>query len=289
MTENENDSSETQEIYYRPFTKKLFFLVLFVLLLSELVIYRIHYKELESAGLVFGSFRFLLLSTVPLGIFIRMWIVIRPRIFSRFRIDGNSLFISLGKKENEVHFSQIKSLRPSLLPAKFLGGFRITLNSGKSLFFSSIIKNEFLLLQQIQKYSPNLLEGKSFQLLIEESKQTEKYWQHIYKRAKNIKYLAFRYLLSPAAPIGIVYLQLRDEVSTPSVDSLPIAETVSYLFIGLFLLNFLIGVGISHSLEKHTRHLENKKQKQLYLLSECLHFLFQLGLGYLIAKLSLGA
>ena len=94
MTENENDSSETQEIYYRPFTKKLFFLVLFVLLLSELVIYRIHYKELESAGLVFGSFRFLLLSTVPLGIFIRMWIVIRPRIFSRFRIDGNSLFIS---------------------------------------------------------------------------------------------------------------------------------------------------------------------------------------------------
>lgn len=259
-----------EEIYYRPIIHKLYYSSLFILLIIELIIYRLHYQEFENAGMVFGSFKFLLASSVPLGILLRLFIVVRPRIFTKFRMDINSVFLKLGKKEDEIHFSQVKELKQSFLSPIFLGGFILTLNSGKKLYFSSIIKNEHLILEGLKKYSPKLLEENKFEELIKSTKLTDHYWNHVQKKLKSIKYVSWKLL---AAPLTAVSLCSSILVSNPETKSLVQWSSFSQLLLISMMINIFISVWASHYSYKKMCSSQGEFQLEKHLKwNEIIHY-----------------
>lgn len=276
---------DLKTVAYRPIIHKLFWFSLLILLMIELIIYRLHYKDLESAGMVFGSVKFIIASSVPLGILLRLLIIVRPRIFTRFKLSINSLILFQSKKENEIHYSQVKELRKSFLSPIFLGGFVIVLNSGKKLFFSSIIRNDYLILEGLKKYSPNLMPEDSFNELIISTKKIDSYWSHIQSKLKNPKYLGLKLLSSPITSLAVAYTLFSQ--SNPEKLDLLEPSFHSYLFLGSFLLNVFSGIWASHiAYQKKCLNKEGFNWESHLKWNELLHFLLNsiltTGLVYLV-------
>jgi hypothetical protein len=278
------------KIYYRPWVKKLFYASIFLIVITELIIYRLHYQKFESAGLVFGSLQFLIASGLPLGILLRLIIVIRPRIFSEFELHQDKLIIRLGKKESVIEFSQINSVSRTKLPAKFLGGFTLELQSGRKLYFSSIIKNEEFLLEALQKHSPNLLDGIKNKELILEVKETDRYWNHIQSRLRNPYYMTYKLFLIPFG-FSLIYLFLmQDHIEKDSLFesiywALIPSSPIFAGYIVFLLMNLVFSLLASHWIDKvYLKYTSQSKssflQKAYYPLCELIYAILLYSLYY---------
>ncbi|MEC9283500.1 MAG: hypothetical protein VX642_12355 [Bdellovibrionota bacterium] len=277
---------ENQEIIvYRPFLHRLYYSANIIIWLSIAVLYRLNHEQIEELGWLQGGFKLILASSVPLGIWIRLYIVVRPRIFSKIWIDGNSLWIQFKKKKSEIHFSQIKNLKPSLVPPKFMGGYQVELHSGKKLFFGSLLKNDFLILQAIRKYSPNLLEHSKFQLLISRTQTCDEYWNRVLRKLDNKLYLAYKFLVLPILSFALFFLVLKNEwIHFKGND--PHFEYIWYFWQYLAILSIQIPISIilSHFFDdlyirkKNTMVLSEEKtnsfHNRLIYVAEFLNLIF---------------
>lgn len=284
-----------KKIYYRSWVKKLFYFSIIVILITELIIYRLHYVKFESAGLVLGSIQFLIASGLPLGILLRLLIVIRPRIFSEFELQTDKLIIRLGKKESVIEFSQIKSVNRTKLPAKYLGGFTIELQTGRKLYFSSIIKNEEYLLEALKTHNPKLFDdGKNKDLLLE-VKETDRYWNHIHSRLKNPYYMAYKLVFIPFSFSLIYSFFMQENINKESLFEktywaiFPNSPLFA-IFLLLLIINLVLSIVASHWIDKAYLRLIHSKpstllQKVFYPLSELIYVLLLYSVYYVIVFL----
>ncbi len=281
-----NEGVENQNIIvYRPFLHRLYYLANILIWLSVAVLYRLNHEQIEELGWLQGGFKLLLASSVPLGIWFRLYIVVRPRIFSKIWIDGNSLWIQFKKKKSEIHFSQIKNLKPSFVPPKFMGGYQVELHSGKKLFFGSLLKNDFLILQAIRKYSPNLLEHSKFQLLISRTQTCDEYWNRVLKKVENKFYLGYKFLLLPLCSFAVFFFGFKNEwLDFKGQD--PNFEYIWYFwqYLVIVAIQIVVAIVLSHFFDdlyikkKNTMVLCDEKNKnfhrQLIYLSEFFNLIF---------------
>ena len=247
-----NDTqSSSISLQYRAFVSRLYYTALVLCLLSIALIYRWHWQELESLHWSASVWRLLLLTSVPCGILWRLFFRVRPRLFAKLSLEGNHLYIDFGKNRSDIHFSQIREIRPSWLPPKYFGGFSLILNSGQKFFIGSLLKDSHRILQAIEKYDQQILAPLAWQILVTRTKACDHYWSRVIRKLENKAYWLYRLFFLPASSLGLYFYFRQSEWLQWQLRHLP-SSPAWYLenYLVVFVLQSFVGIILSHWLDE---------------------------------------
>lgn len=258
---------------YRPIVKKLFWYVIAGSLLAEMVIIRIKYPEYKGGDVTSALIVILLASTVPFTILFRMLVIIRPRIFADYEVCDDRYYRKLGKKNDEIMFSQIESVRISKLSPRFLGGFTLRLKSGQKATFLSLLKGNEHLLERIVNINGSLLSRERVQTYKATCQLVEFSWQRIQEKLKNWKVLLAKYLVVPV----LISFSMKSLFSLKFVE-LWIIVTLSFVIFSLLLNHLEERFNNKHLLNRNDEVMQRdlKYEKQLALVFHSIYFVLSL-------------
>lgn len=192
---NEVDKTYT----YRPFVKKLYWALLMILVLSELIVIRVNIFEIMQEDWVGAIAKIIVISTVVFSIFIRVWIFIRPRVHSIYKLHKTGLDIQFKKKLKHFEFSQIRKFRLTKLPARFAGGFEIELTTGQKFMISSLLTGCFEIFDRIYSERKDLVNEKDYEKLSNELKWLPLSWMRLQRKVQNWKVWGLKLIVLPLA------------------------------------------------------------------------------------------
>lgn len=267
ITTTQEESESVIKLEYYPVIRKIFWIIIFVLVIIELLIFRIHFAQLFSEGMLKGLISFLLLSSIPLGIFLRLMIFVRPRIFSHFELDANDFFICRAKKKNGIHYSQIKNVSISKLSPRFFGGFIIQLNTGQKLRFPSLLKHNELILKRALKYNKELIaEDKANHYFAIQSMVIES-WNRIRRKLQNKSIIAIKYF---AIPLILSFIHSKTINSNVSFGELLLIYSLANLVYALIFNSIEERIYVSIY---NAKGVEYARSKEL-ILEYCIQFIY---------------
>tara|TARA_B100000749_G_scaffold280887_2_gene280032 strand:+ start:95126 stop:95959 length:834 start_codon:yes stop_codon:yes gene_type:complete len=269
---------------YRPFVKKIFWYVLFGLVLSELVIIRWNYEALKDADWLTALFKILLASGVIISLFYRLLVYVRPRVFSRYEVFDQHVDIINGKKVKKMEFNQIQRIRFSWTSPRFFGGFTVYLKSGQKFVFSSILERSEQVLVRIDRSRPDLIDEGLFKKYMNFSEWTPHAWDRIRLRIQQVPMLIIKIF---ALPLVTAFAYSYRQTGALWGD-----ESISFwwVLLGCFVLNLVITIGLNNLEESIVSRLffKEKKRKQdvetkLFMLFTGIHFFVFMLLTYLVS------
>ena len=154
------------------------------------------------------------------------------------------------------------------------------------------MKNDFLILQGIRKYNPNLLPHDEFQLLITRTQTCDAYWTRVLRKLENKFYLFYKMLVLPSLSLGaFFYLNTSDWMRQRAKD---LPQDYSFYiksFFVIFCIQSFLGIITSHytdevflrksSLQVLSDEKYSRLRLMLNILSEFLVFSLGLSAGVL--------
>ena len=139
----------------------MYFAVMTFLVVTCLIIIRLKLENENLNENLAKNITTLILSiSIPFSIALRLFIIVRPRIFSSYVLGEKKLLQRFKNKIKEIEMDKIESLDLSLLPPRWLGGFNIRLKTGQKFSFLSLLENNFLIFESILRKRPELMEEK---------------------------------------------------------------------------------------------------------------------------------
>lgn len=239
------ETSSAKIFSYRESTKALYKLAVAVTLVAELIIVRIRVVEFMDEETWWAIWKLILASGIPLSILIRLFFFIRPRIFSVYELRSDRLIRIYGKKREEIKFSEILSVRISLLSPRFFGGFSIQMRSGFKLRFLSALKDSHEILEAIVMARPELLPQGRYESYVRISRLVDLSWIRTKEKLKKWNILLVKYL---ALPIVIATILFYQGVGFEA-DGEPFASWFRNVLFSIVAISILGGV-INHLEEK---------------------------------------
>lgn len=186
-----------KEYQVLPFVKKVYWSVFVILILAELIVIRLNLQKILSQTAVAAILTVVVSSSVVLSIFYRLFIFIRPRVFSRYRLYDDKVDIVFKKKVKTIRFLHIRRLKISTLSPRFFGGFYVIMESGQQFMFPSLLQGCGDLFKAMIGARSTLLDPAEVYRFIAEVDYVRESWQRLAAKLKNIKLMSLLLLPAP--------------------------------------------------------------------------------------------
>ncbi|MCB0356747.1 MAG: hypothetical protein KDD40_07050 [Bdellovibrionales bacterium] len=280
-----------QDVFkYHSIVHKLYYAVMVFLTITCFIIIRIKLEENGlNENLVKNTFKIVLAISVPLSIALRLFFIVRPRIFASYVLGEHKILQRFKNRIKEIEISKIDSVKLSLLPPRLLGGFKIQLKTGQKFVFLSLLENNFIIFEKIIKSRPELMSDKKAHNYILNAKRVKSSWKRAVSRMKIWQLTLAKYLLLPFILCFTVFREkhkVLDDLSI--VENIVLYLTVIYLLI--IALQFFISLVEDKWLllfenKSHANGLENTLISKLsFYLSQALFFIFSVGFVYIFLQ-----
>ncbi|RME14075.1 MAG: hypothetical protein D6797_09675 [Bdellovibrio sp.] len=198
MTQKTDSPPSVISLEYRDSVKQFYYLVIGILILSELVILRLNLPKVVGEDWWLALVKLLLASSVPVTMFGRLYIFFRPAIFSTYKLLDDRLLICFKRKERELMFSQVKEIKLTWLPPRFFGGFIVVMKSGKKFLFLSILKDSHLIFEAITRQQRDLLSEEKKRKYLKQSAHVEVSWGRLLQKLTNWKMILLKWVTLPS-------------------------------------------------------------------------------------------
>ncbi|MCB0366204.1 MAG: hypothetical protein H6624_15090 [Bdellovibrionaceae bacterium] len=242
-----------QALEYRGAFKRLYKVALIGSVVAIAIIIRLHIGRFpDDTNLVMG-FRILVACSLPLSIIIRLWFFVRPRLFSKYWLEEHRLLIEQGRKKFEMKFTEIKRIVISRISPRFLGGFRVEMNSGMKIRFPSALAGNYMVLEAIANARPDMVPDKIMDRYRQMSRQVDASWKRMGRKLRNLPMMAVKYFVFPGLLIMAWYKKYPSPSGAPVFDRALLV--VGGHVLGLYILAFVIN------------HLEERMFHFLYELT----------------------
>lgn len=276
---------------YRSVTRKLYLWAVAALLLSCLIIVRVRMVEVLEEETLLALGKLILACSVPLSVLVRLVLIVQPRIFSSYEVNGADIFRVRGRKRHQFSMENISKISISVFSPRFFGGFRIQMKSGQTLTFLSALKNSHQILEKVVAVRPDLLDSDRFHRYIEQSRRVDVSWRRLREKWLNWKMLATKYLFAPAV-LTVVSVAVGNTLGS----TYSWLDNIIYQWLLLSLLFITLGF-IGNALEeklalqkvqwnesKHQFERDLAFEKRTARLIDGLYLGMALGIGVLLVR-----
>ena len=277
-----------QVLNYHPLIHKVYWVVFSALIFAELVIIRLNIYAIMQGTWIEAVVKIVVLSTVILSIFFRLFVFVHPRVFSKYKLYEDRIEIYFKKQKKEILFNHIESLKFSILPPRFFGGFSIKLNTGQRFTFLSILNGSHQVLDRILKVKPELVKDSKLKAYVLRSEFIGASWGRIRKKAKNWQRLLVKYLVWPTILSFVLFLT-KDYFADASSKFTQFLIIFSFVYVFTFIQSFIFNI-IEEKvvIEKYIKYKEHpaiitKSEEQIELLTTVVFYLSQASLVILLA------
>ncbi len=227
---------------YRPTIKKIYWFLVVITIIFLLVLLRINLAKLATETYIFTTIKLVIALIVPLSILFRLHFIIRPYIFSKYKLEKNLLFVKFKKKEKKVNLDHVTHLKFTLFSPRFFGGFKIKLDDGSSYRFLSLLQNNHKVVEYLFVNKPSLKSEAKYSKYIKTSKTVLVSWKRILLRLKQWPWLLIKYFLLP----GIFYFYTYKNISLGNNASFSETEKLVLLYVSFFIINLVIAIVYNH-------------------------------------------
>ncbi len=266
------------EFTYNTVVRKSYYFVVAALLLSSFIILKLNYINIVEKGLYLGFFTTILALSVPLSIFLRMYLFVRPRIFSTYVLCEGKILQKFKNKTKEIEFDKIEKLSLTWLPPHLLGGFIIQLKTGQKFIFLSLLGNNHIVFNQIIEQYPQLMPAAKSTKYLTLAKRVNTSWNTSIARFKIWPLTVVKFLIFPT--VASFYLHTRPMQLS---DDLTLFENYILILLLVYFVQSIVQVCVG-ALEEvyYLREVAGVSEKTLFIASQTIYFFILFAIFYLV-------
>lgn len=247
------DTALVHQLEHSKHLKTLFWTSLLIILVIELILFRLAFSNYSEIGLAQSLWAFLLSSTLPLGILARLLLQVRPIVFAVYNLYPSQLNVTSGSKHMVIKFEDLYSVKFGVGWSRFFQGYQLNHQSGQSIRIFSTLSKSDEILEQIIKLRPQFLSQEQLKKYRRQIQLNKISWQRLWELKGRFRTLTFNLVCIPLLVSGVTWFT-GDPTGWIGIEF----KWIDWLF-GLFLTGFMISI-LLNSIEEKILHLLYSRQ-----------------------------
>lgn len=228
--------------------KTLYWALVLLLFLVELILFRLAFSNYSEVGLAKSLWAFLISSTLPLGVLVRLILKVRPIVFAVYTVYPDQLNVQSGRRHMVIKYEDLYSVHFGVGWSRFFKGFQLKHQSGQSVRIFSTLDKSDVILDRINQLRPQFLSEKQLRSYRIQIQRTKISWQRFMELRFRLKLLAINGIL-PA----IITSTLTWYYISPSDLTVLDFKWIDWFF-GLLLLHLIL-ILVLNTLEEQVLYL----------------------------------